>query len=99
MRPCRGRAVPVAFEIVTLLLLLLCLSPCTVPFATFDVAGTPGASHSPDGQSLKDKVSSDALAVPTLRALVLTAFGGGVLPAGVGGPAARQNRLHTILRL
>jgi hypothetical protein len=100
MGPCRGKAVPVAFKIVTPLLLLLCLSPCTVPFATLDVAGPTGASHPHDGQSLKDKLSSDAaLAVPALRALNLPTAVGGVLPPDLGGPAARPDRVHTNLRL
>jgi len=97
---CRGSAVPVAVKFVTLLLLLLCLSPCTLPFSTIDLAAPTGAPQLHDDKSLKDKLSSDAaLAVPALRALALGPSQDGALPVDAGGPAARHDRLHTILRL
>jgi hypothetical protein len=99
MQHCRDRSVPAYVHVVTLVLVALCLSPCTVPFATLDVTGT-GASKLHDGLSLKDKISSDAtLAVPAPRPLASSPPPESVLPADAGALAARQDRFHTILRL
>jgi hypothetical protein len=95
----RDRSVRAYVHVVTLVLVALCLSPCTVPFATFDVAGT-GTSKLHDGLSLKDKISSDAtLAVPAPRTLVSSPPPESVFPADAGALAACQDRFHTILRL